>query len=43
MAVAREAPPIPWRFIVTLFAVAIVVGIAIAYLGITGQIGGPIP
>ncbi|MGD0256405.1 MAG: hypothetical protein ABSB90_00785 [Thermoplasmata archaeon] len=30
-------------FVIVLFAVAIVVGVVIAYLGIAGIIGGPIP
>jgi hypothetical protein len=30
-------------FAVVLFVVATVVGIAIAWLGMTGRIGGPIP
>jgi len=30
-------------FIVLLFAGAVIIGTAIAYLGITGAIGGPIP
>jgi len=34
---------VPKRFIVVVFAVAIVVGIAVAYFGIHGQIGGGIP
>jgi len=31
------------RFVVVVFAVAIVVGIAVAYFGIHGQLGGSIP
>jgi hypothetical protein len=42
-----NAPPIdtkvPPAFVIGLFAVAIIVGVAIAYLGITGQIGTGIP
>jgi len=40
-------PPDPGKpsrtFLIVTFAVAIAVGAAIAYLGITGMIGGPIP
>jgi hypothetical protein len=30
-------------FTIVLFAAAIVIGAAVAYLGMTGHIGGPIP
>jgi len=30
-------------FVIVLFAVAVIVGVAITYLGIAGVIGGPIP
>jgi hypothetical protein len=30
-------------FAIVLFVVATVIGIAVAWLGITGRIGGPIP
>lgn len=37
-------PPAPSRmFVVTVFAIAIAVGVLVAYFGITGHIGGPIP
>lgn len=39
-----EPPPAPSRtFIVLTFAAATVVGVVIAYLGITGQIGAGVP
>ncbi len=36
-------PPVSTAFVVVVFAVAIAVGVLIAWLGITGVIGGPIP
>jgi hypothetical protein len=36
-------PPVPLSFIVVTFTAAIAVGILVIYLGIHGQIGGPIP
>ncbi len=47
MSASVTDPPVstqvPMRFIVVVFAVAIVVGVAVAYFGIHGQIGGSIP
>jgi hypothetical protein len=39
----EASPPIPLAFLVVVFATAIAVGGLIAYLGFTGQLGGPIP
>jgi hypothetical protein len=36
-------PPVPTRFVVVTFAVAIAVGVLIAYFGLHGQIGAGIP
>jgi hypothetical protein len=33
----------PYTFIIVIFAIAIGVGAAITYFGITGALGGPIP
>jgi len=41
-SVPASARP-PTAFLVVTFGVAIAVGALIAYLGITGQIGAPIP
>lgn len=30
-------------FMIAAFVVAAILGVAVAYLGVTGQIGGPIP
>ncbi len=35
--------PVPMRFVVVAFVVAVVIGIAVAYFGIHGQLGGGIP
>ena len=43
MAAEHEAPPVPLSFLIVVFSVAIIVGAVVAYLGITGQLGGPIP
>lgn len=43
MAEVRGTSDSPRLFLIVTFAVAIAIGAAIAYLGITGQIGGPIP
>ncbi len=40
---AAQTPPVPLRFLIAIFAVAIVVGGIVAYLGFTGALGGPIP
>ena len=41
---SSEPPTAPSRtFLVLTFAVAIAVGVAIVYLGVTGQIGASIP
>ncbi len=40
---AEPAPTLPLSFVIVVFAVAIAIGAAIAYLGITGQIGAGIP
>jgi hypothetical protein len=41
MATSSTKPSM--TFTVVLFVAAAVIGIAVAYLGITGRIGGPIP
>ena len=41
--VSTESPPVPRLFLVVVFAVSIAIGGAVAYLGLTGMIGGPIP
>ncbi len=33
----------PLRFLIVVFAVAILVGAVVAYLGFIGALGGPIP
>ncbi|MGI0155923.1 MAG: hypothetical protein ACREDE_07325 [Thermoplasmata archaeon] len=38
-----SSPKVPLAFLVVTFAVAIVVAVAIVYLGINGPLGGPIP
>jgi len=43
MAAATETPPVPLKFLIVVFAVSIAIGIAIAYLGFTHALGGPIP
>ncbi|HXY12398.1 MAG TPA: hypothetical protein VEJ85_02755 [Thermoplasmata archaeon] len=40
---ANETPSPSSAFLIATFGAAIVVGALIAYLGITGQIGAPIP
>ncbi len=45
-AAMQASPPdtrVPLPFLIGVFVVAIVVGVLVAYLGITGVIGGPIP
>jgi hypothetical protein len=37
------SPKVSNVFIVVAFTVAILIGIAIVYFGINGQLGGPIP
>jgi hypothetical protein len=39
----EETPRASVTFTVIVFVVAAVVGILVAYLGMTGRIGGPIP
>ncbi len=43
MDAADQSPPVPLRFLIAVFAVAIAVGGIVAYLGFTGALGGPIP
>lgn len=43
MAAASTVPPVPLRFLVVVFTVAIVVAAVVIYLGFNGLIGGPIP
>lgn len=38
-----EAAPEGRTFIVVAFVASAIVGLAVAYLGVTGRIGGPIP
>jgi hypothetical protein len=38
-----ETPRVSTTFLVVTFAVAIAVGALVAYFGITGALGGPIP
>ncbi len=38
-----EAPASGRTFILVAFVAAAIVGVAVAYFGVTGQIGGPIP
>jgi hypothetical protein len=40
---ADDSPRGSMTFAIVVFVVAAVVGIAIAWLGMTGRIGGPIP
>ncbi len=41
---SAAAPRSPHRlFLVLTFVVAAIVGVAIAYFGISGRLGGPIP
>jgi F0F1-type ATP synthase membrane subunit a len=42
-AMAEELPKVPTAFLVVTFTVAILIGILVIYLGISGKIGGPIP
>jgi hypothetical protein len=37
------SPPVSTTFLVVTFGAAIVIGALVAYLGITGTLGGPIP
>ncbi len=34
---------VPMRFVIVAFAVSVVIGVAVAYFGIHGQLGGGIP
>jgi len=43
MANAPSGPKLPWRFVVVTFVVAGVVGAAILYFGLSGQLGAGIP
>ncbi|MGB6500008.1 MAG: hypothetical protein WBG19_01210 [Thermoplasmata archaeon] len=43
MAAPVESSPFPTAFVVVTFAASIAIGVAIAYFGIHGQIGGTIP
>jgi hypothetical protein len=44
VSAAESTPPVSGRgFMLGAFVVAAVIGIAVAYFGITGQLGGPIP
>lgn len=43
MAEVDETPRPSSTFLIVTFGAAIVVGVLVAYLGITGQIGAPIP
>jgi hypothetical protein len=43
MAARVEPPKFPLAFVIVTFAAAIGIGVAIAYFGIHGQIGGTIP
>jgi len=36
-------PPVSFAFVLIVFGVAVAIGVIIAYLGINGMIGGPIP
>jgi hypothetical protein len=38
-----QLPSVSPVFVVVVFAVAIAVGAIVAYLGVTGAMGGPIP
>jgi len=40
---AAPRAPTPWTFLIVLVIVSILVSALIAYLGITGRLGGPIP
>jgi hypothetical protein len=40
---ADELPKVSTTFLIVTFTVAIIIGVAVTYLGITGRIGGPIP
>ncbi len=39
----EKLPPVPLSFVIVVFTVAIVVGVAVAWLGMTGRIGAGIP
>ena len=43
MPADAQLPPVSMAFVIIVFSVATVIGVVIAYLGITGVIGGPIP
>jgi hypothetical protein len=43
MAETNALPPVPMKFLVVVFAVAIIVAGVIMYLGFNGILGGPIP
>ncbi|MFZ0830466.1 MAG: hypothetical protein WCB18_08165 [Thermoplasmata archaeon] len=36
-------PPLPWLFFIVAIVAAVVVGVIIAYLGLTGHLGAGIP
>lgn len=37
------APPRPWKFLIVVVVVAVLVSVVVGYLGITGQLGWGIP
>jgi hypothetical protein len=43
MSSSQGAPTVSTGFVIATFAFAIIVGVLIAYLGITGQLGASIP
>lgn len=43
MSAIPLGPPVPRSFLIVIFAVAIVAGTLVAYLGMTGQLGAGIP
>lgn len=43
MSATSAGAPVPRSFVIVIFAIALVVGVAIAYLGTTGQLGAGIP
>ena len=40
---AAAPPPLPWRFLILVFVVAVVISATIGYLGVTGHLGWGIP
>lgn len=36
-------PPVSLKFVIIVFAAATITGVLVAYFGITGVLGGPIP